>query len=113
MSNNFINETENGQVFKCSKCKAIHLEYKNLNFNFTEEQYTNFAEYINNLNGKEWENKNKNSQFKRKIIISIGHQSFRVLLATEELEELKRLSPKPISEKQRMITNFKYNIYNN
>ncbi len=27
-------ETQNGKIFKCAKCDAVHVEYKNLNFNF-------------------------------------------------------------------------------
>ena len=114
MSKNFINKTQNGQVFKCDKCNLIHIEYKNLNFNFSVEQFDHFAEYLTKIDGKFWENKNKTSQFKRKIIIPIGHQSFRVLLSKEELDELKQLffiKEKPLSVvQQQNIMNMNFTL---
>jgi hypothetical protein len=114
MLNTIINRTQNGQVFRCSKCKAIHIEYKNLNFNFSVKQFDHFADYLTKLDGKYWENKNKNSQFKRKIIVPIGHQSFRVLLSKEELDELKQLffiKEKPLSVvQQQNIMNMNFTL---
>ena len=86
-----INRTRNGQVFMCSTCKKIHIEFKNLNFNFTEEQYDEFSAYIQDLNGSVWERHNSHSHFHRKIIIPINHDCFRVLLDQTELIELKSL----------------------
>ena len=86
-----INKTINGQIFKCDSCEAIHIEYKNLSFNFSVQQFDNFADYLSKLDGKKWEEKNKNSSYKRKIIIPIGHKSFNVLLNNEELQELNSL----------------------
>jgi len=110
MSSTIINRTQNGQVFRCSKCKAIHIEYKNLNFNFTDRQFSEFAEYINSLDGEKWEEINQNSQFKRKIIIPTGNQIFRVLLSNEELNELKKLffiKEKPFEKYKLINFNFK------
>ena len=91
MVNNIISKTQNGQVFRCNKCNLIHIEYKNLNLNFTEKQYDEFVKYINGLDGKKWEAINQNSQFKRKIIIPTGNHSFRVLFTNQELKEFKQL----------------------
>jgi len=114
MKKDFINKTQNGQIFKCDKCKAIHIEYKNLNFNFSVEQFDHFADYLTKLDGKYWENKNKNSQFKRKIIIPIGYNSFKVLLTRDELEELKNLffiKEKPLSVvQQHKIMNMNFTL---
>ena len=85
------NKTENGKVFKCSKCDAIHIEFNNLNFNFSEKQYKHFANYILKLDGNEWEYKNRNSHYRRKIIIPIGHKNVNILLNNAELQELKQL----------------------
>ena len=106
MRQDFINKTQNGQIFKCDKCNAIHIEYKNLNFNLSDEQFEHFSEYITKLDGKKWEEKNKNTLFKRKIIIPIGHQSFRVLLNIKELEELKRLFSTK-KQKPNLVQNYK------
>lgn len=83
--------TKNGRVFKCKNCKAIHIEYKNLNFNFNKKQYDHFRNYIAELNGELWEYKNQTSLYRKKIVIPIGHKNFNVLLNKEELNELKDL----------------------
>lgn len=86
-----ISKTANGQVFKCSKCKKIHVEYKNLNFNFTDQEYQKFAQYICDIDGKEWETCNRNTIFKRKILIPVGSGYFYAIFNNEELNEFKRL----------------------
>ncbi len=98
MSHFLLSKTKNGRIFKCSRCGMYHIEYKNMNFNFSESQYKNFSEYIKNINGTMWEEKNKDSYFKRKIIIPIGHNYFRILLNKKELIELKLLLLKKQSE---------------
>ncbi len=87
----FLNRTVNGNVFRCSKCNLIHIEFKNINFNFTDSQFSHFAEYLNNIDGAEWENKNRNTNFTRKILIPIGYQNINILLNNEELTEFKCL----------------------
>ena len=84
-------ETQNGKIFKCAKCDAMHVEYKNLNFNFKEEDFWKFAQYIQNLDGEEWTSRNRTSNFKRKIIIPVGSQIFNALLDAKELRELRSL----------------------
>ena len=84
-------ETQNGKIFKCEKCNAVHVEYKNLNFNFKEQDFWKFAEYIQNLDGEEWTMRNSTSNFKRKIIIPVGSQIFNALLDVKELSELRSL----------------------
>ena len=86
-----MSRTENGKIFRCAKCDAIHIEYKNLNFNFSEKQYKHFADYILELDGEEWEHRNRNSHYRRKIIIPIGHKNINILLNSTELQELKQL----------------------
>lgn len=79
----------NGKFFKCSQCEAIHIEYKNLNFNFKESELWKFVNYINSIEGTEWENKNRYSIFSKKIIFPVGSGNFNVLLTKEEIEEFK------------------------
>jgi hypothetical protein len=87
----FIGKTVNGKVFKCDKCTAIHLEFKNLNFNFSEKQFLYFVKTIQELDGNEWEERNKHSVYSRKIMIPIGHKNFTILLNNQELNELNDL----------------------
>jgi hypothetical protein len=99
-----INRTPNGLVYKCSNCSAIHVEFKNLNLNLTQDQFDEFAEYLLTLDGKEWEEKNADSYFKRKIALPIGHPNFRILLHNSELIEMKRLLNSSLNSQKESAT---------
>lgn len=86
-----INETKNGKIFRCSTCNKIHIEFKNINFNFSDEEYGYFTEYLLELDGEEWEYKNRGSNYKRKIILQINHRNVKIRLNSYELQELKQL----------------------
>ena len=86
-----IGKTANGKIFKCDKCNAIHVEFKNLGFNLSEKQFPLFVESILELDGLEWEERNKDSYFSRKILIPTGHNNINFLLNHQELDELKEL----------------------
>lgn len=86
-----LKQTANGKVFKCETCNLIHIEFKNLNFNFSEFQFEHFSDYIQKLNGLEWEGINENSLYNRKIIVPIGHKNFNFMLNNNELIELQEL----------------------
>lgn len=86
-----LSRTKNGQVYICKKCNMIHIEYGNLNFNFSKKEFEEFANYIINLDGAFWQDENKYAPFNRKIIIPIGHKNFNVLLSLAELNEMKSL----------------------
>ncbi len=106
-----INRTTNGKVFKCSKCTNIHLEYKNLSFNFTKDEYVKFKNYFLTIDGEYWENLNKNSFYDRKIMIPIGHKNFMISMNSVEVYELKALfSEKKQHEKRVDLSSF--NILN-
>lgn len=90
-----IQETANGKVFRCNQCNKIHIEFKNLNFNFTKGEYDYFANYFKKLKGAHWEAMNCDSIYERKIIVPVGHKNINVLLNSEELEELRRLLVDP------------------
>jgi hypothetical protein len=108
-----INQTENGKVFKCSSCNKIHIEYKNLNFNFDNKEYLHFAKYFQKLDGQYWEYLNRESPYQRKIQVPIGHKNLNILLSNTELQELKLLFSKPIVCQPKIISHFNYNIHNN
>ncbi len=86
-----IGKTTNGKIFKCPKCNAIHIEYKNLNFNLSEQEFERFSRYIHSLDGKEWEARNAGSGFSRKILVPVGSGYFNAMFNNEELEEFKEL----------------------
>ncbi|ALO17341.1 hypothetical protein L21SP5_03744 [Salinivirga cyanobacteriivorans] len=64
-----ISQTINGKIFKCTSCSAIHIEYKNINFNFSQIQYNHFKKIILKIDGKEFEERNRHTVYRRKIII--------------------------------------------
>lgn len=84
-------QTESGQVFKCDKCRKIHVEFRNLNFNFVPKEFAEFARFILSLDGQKWEQVNSRCEYRRKIIIPIGTTGFNVVLNNQELLELKAL----------------------
>ena len=108
-----ICKSKNGQVFKCSTCKLIHFEYKNLNFNFTNEEYIHFSNYFLNLDGAQWELKNANCFFKRKIFVPAGRNNFNIILNNNELLELKALFSNTEINFNLPLNMFNYTFSNN
>lgn len=100
-----IKRTTAGIIFKCSKCNKIHIEFGNMNFDFTESELVEFRNYIERLDGEYWEIKNAHTLFARKIRIPLGvRSSFYFLLNSSELEQLKELiSPKEISANEKLL----------
>ncbi len=84
-------ETANGKIFKCSQCEAIHIEYRNLNFNFQKEDFRKFIQYVNSLGANETEKRNQQSIFSRKILMPVGNKCFNVIFNSIEFEEFKRM----------------------
>jgi len=80
-----------GKSFICSKCRLIHIEYKNIGFTFSDKEFRSFSYYFLKIEGEFWEIINLNSQFRRKIFISIGDKNFNILLYTDEVLEIKKL----------------------
>lgn len=97
-----INQTRYGIVFKCSNCNKIHIEFNNFNLNLSEPDYRLFVQYINNLDGDYWVEKNKGSICQRKIRIPITPTAVCLMLHPNELSELRQLLilPNCIVEKQ-------------
>jgi hypothetical protein len=86
-----INRTANGTVFRCDKCKKIHIEFNNLNFNFAPPEYEFFVDFFRRLNEDFWESVNARSVYKRKIIVPIQHRNFMILMNSREVKEMKVL----------------------
>lgn len=86
-----INKTRFGLVFRCSQCKKIHIEFNNINLNFSENEYKRFSDYIHHLDGQYWAEQNNNSPFRRKIRIPISSTPVCLMLTVEELSLLCNL----------------------
>lgn len=90
-----INKTQHGIVFKCPCCDKIHIEFNNINLNFTEKQHREFSEYINNLDGAYWEKTNQYSVFRRKIRIPMDASHVCLMKNNDELAALRQLLSRP------------------
>ncbi len=89
-----LSQTTNGKIFRCLTCKQIHIEYKNLNFTFSKDDFVLFREYFLELNPEVWAHKNRNTVYTRKIMVPIGHRNFTAMFHTSEIYELKELFKK-------------------
>ncbi|MPQ46999.1 hypothetical protein GCQ56_08215 [Marinifilum sp. N1E240] len=86
------NRTSNGSLFRCDSCQSIHMEFNNMNINFTtEEKYLQFADYIHEISIDAALQQNAHSPYQRKIVIPIGGGGCNFMLHPGELEDLKRL----------------------
>ncbi|ADV43819.1 DUF6686 family protein [Bacteroides helcogenes] len=86
-----LKQTSNGFISFCSKCNAYNLEFGNLFFRFTEDEFQHFCRYISSIDGEYYQRMNQNMRNARKIFLRMPLQGFYCALHREELEELKRL----------------------
>ncbi|AVM53638.1 hypothetical protein JN06_02725 [Bacteroides zoogleoformans] len=86
-----LKRTANGFVSFCAKCNAYHLEFGNLFFRFTDDEFRHFYRYISSIDGEYYQDLNRNMRNVRKIFLRMPIQGFYCALHLEELIELKRL----------------------
>ena len=86
-----LSKTLNGKVFKCDTCKKIHIEFKNLNFIFSNEEFKFFQDYFSKLDPSHWHQKNQGSSYHRKVMVPIGHRNFTTMFHVSEVHEFKKL----------------------
>lgn len=75
----------------CTKCHAYHVEFGNLFFTFTEDEFEHFYQYINSIDGEYYQELNKNMKNARKIFLRMPVKGFYCALYPDELKELRRL----------------------
>jgi len=90
-TNTAINATPNGTISFCNKCNNYNIEYKNLYFTFSKDEYDQFKSYFASIDAQYWENRNAKTTHKRKVIVPIGSRKLVTVFNTHEIEELKRL----------------------
>ena len=86
-----INQTINGKFYRCSECSKIHVDFKNLSFQFDHAEFRNFKNYIIKLDTDYWATENERQNGERKVMIPINHQNLTLKFKPEELNELKDL----------------------
>ncbi len=95
-----LGQTLNGKLFECKTCNKIHIEFKNLSFAFSKEEYILFRAYFLRLIPENWEYKNRNTIFKRKIMVPIGHNNFTAMFNKNEIYELKNLFQSSMNQQE-------------
>ncbi|WP_018667335.1 DUF6686 family protein [Bacteroides gallinarum] len=86
-----LKQTTNGFISFCTECNTYHLEFGNLFFRFTEDEFRHFCRYINSIDGPYYQAQNRHIRNSRKIFLRMPVQGFYCALHPEELTELKRL----------------------
>ncbi|MCX7987786.1 MAG: hypothetical protein N2662_12685 [Bacteroidales bacterium] len=107
-----LSETQHGLILKCYTCNKIHLEYNNIYIDFEEEGFYQFCQYFNDLNPTFWEEVNRKSILRRRIIVPVGHQSIHLLFNSQEVEELKLLLNYAYSSIKKVNKTNSPNVYN-
>jgi hypothetical protein len=111
-----MSQTANGKVFVCNGCNKYHLEYKNLQFSFNESEYRFFVDYFNKIDADYWESINKNTLYRKKIMVPIGHHNFTMMFDYVEILELRELfgqSETSLDTNQFLLSHFNLELCRN
>lgn len=88
LDTNIINKTLNGVICKCEDCKSYQIEFKNILFNLSYNDFDVFTNYIIELNNKNAYSEKFSSAFNRTIAIPTHNKSLYFILNHQELNEL-------------------------
>lgn len=81
--------SENGQIFICSSCKKIHVEFGNIGIDFKgPEKLTELQKYLKTVRDNHFENEVLNKNDRRQLLIPFSNSSFKLLLSNKEIIEL-------------------------
>jgi hypothetical protein len=87
-----LRNSASGQIFICTQCQKIHLEFGNFSYDFTSEtKLNNFLGYLEQLNGLHYENLNQSSAYRRKVMVPIPDTGLKILFTSGELDEIRSL----------------------
>ncbi|MGQ1786923.1 MULTISPECIES: DUF6686 family protein [unclassified Saccharicrinis] len=85
-------KTLHGHIFTCEKCNKFHFEFNQLAIDFSSLNILdNFYDYLNKLEGNEFEKINFNTLYHRKIHIPFPNTAIKMVLSQVDLKELKIL----------------------
>ncbi len=110
-----LKQTAHGSLIKCHSCKQYHIEFNNLHFSFDAEDFRFFRKYFAELQPEKWEDVNRTSLYRRKIMVPLSHKNVMALFNSAEVREMKQLlSTKPSKAFQLVNTaRFSANISSN
>ena len=86
-----ISKVNSGELSICDNCNVYHLEFNNIYFEFTTEQYKQFKSYLLAIEEEYWENKYASAKVKRKIPIPSLQSNLVLMFNRQEMKELKFL----------------------
>lgn len=89
--NQTYRKTAHGCIRYCTNCKAYHLEFGNICFDFTPSELQVFRDYIEGIDGESQQEKNKQSTRLRKIVLPTQLKGTAFCFHLHELAELKYL----------------------
>lgn len=84
-------KTTHGSIRYCSNCKAYHMEFGNISFDFSPRELQVFREYIESIDGELQQMKNRPSERCRKIVLPTQLKGTAFCFHLHELEELRYL----------------------
>ena len=93
-SKKIVKRSKNGILTFCSSSKLFQLVYNNLCFELYEWELRVFKAHLDDLDVSYWEQQLQCVVHQKKIPISVGTKHFIILLAKEELLELRQLLKK-------------------
>ena len=100
-----VKRSKNGILTFCSSSKLFQLVYNNLCFELYEWELRAFKEHLDTLDVSYWERQLQCAVHQKKIPISVGTKHFIILLAKEELLELRQLLRKKKEPELLLSTN--------
>jgi hypothetical protein len=91
MGPHFLKRTKDGLLIYCYCNKSFQLLFKNINLNFTQNEFDSFAQYIYTIDENYWEQEYCNSVYNKKIPIPSEQANLLILLDRVDLYELREL----------------------
>jgi|TARA_B100000809_G_scaffold266618_1_gene330297 hypothetical protein len=83
-----LSKTKSGELYLCDQCEVFHLEFNNIYFEFTEEQFLYFKNYLLCIEVEYWEHKYACGRVKKKIPIPTTQANLVLMFNRQEIFEL-------------------------
>lgn len=98
-----ISEVKKGQLFVNETCNLYYLNYNNLLFELTPQEFDALRNYVCNIEMDYWEHKYSGSNLSRKIPIPSTQQNLYLMFNRKEIEDLKSLLMDPNYDESRLL----------
>ncbi|WP_303316829.1 DUF6686 family protein [Flavivirga abyssicola] len=86
-----IAKVTNGELSICEQCNVYHVEFNNIYFEFTPNEFDHFKDYLLNIELDYWEERYSCAKVKRKIPIPSMQKNLVLMFNRQEIKELKLL----------------------